>query len=141
MNLLSILQHKEKSRCRSNRYKVLCKKFIKYRENGRKLRCKNELIQKGMEGASKFQMEQSNFDNRESTSTGTRKVIGVKDITKSRFYAVLQHKKIRYKQKFKRIMTSMIQILLMIRIYIVCMMRLVLMSKGKSRSIEDEEST
>ena len=94
-----------------------------------------------MEGASNFQMEQSNFDNRESTSTGTRKVIGVKDITKSRFYAVLQHKKIRYKQKLKTIITSMIQILLMIRIYIVCMMRLVLMLKGKSRSTKDEEST
>ena len=46
-----------------------------------------------MESASKFQMEQSNFDNRESTSTGTRKVISVKDIMKSRFYAVLQYKK------------------------------------------------
>ena len=87
------MKHIEKSRCRSNRYKVLCKKFIKYRENGRKLRCKNELIQKGMECASKFKMEQSNFDNREFTSTGTKKVISVKDIMKSRFYTVLQHKK------------------------------------------------
>ena len=87
--------HIEKSKKRPKRYKVLCKKFNKYKENGRKLHIKNQIMQEGMKLAHEFQLSFIDTDKTDSTSKGNKKVSGIKAITKTRFYSILQHNKIK----------------------------------------------